>query len=313
MSEAMAEPVDYTYSQARDDHAAWLAERRTGIGGSDVAAILGLSRWKTPLDVYLDKRGELPPQPDNDAMLWGRILEPVILAEFSRRHGVAVEKPDGVVRDPQFPWMLASLDGWAPEMDAVVEVKTARSADGWGEPGTDEIPAYYETQVAHYLAVTGARLAFIPVLIGAADFRVYQVERDDSFIADLFEAERAFWHDHVLAGVPPEPINAADAARLWKRDNGLAIEVAAEVADDVEELRALKVKAKDVGERIESIEDRLKVAFRDAAEVSHGGKTLATFKAQTRKSLDTKALTAAHPDLAEQFRTESTFRVLRLK
>lgn len=309
MSNATAVTVD----QVAQSHERWLAERRTGIGGSDVAAILGLSRWKTPLDVYLDKTGQSPAQPDSEPMLWGRLLEPLIIGEFSRRHGVEVTKLDSIVRDPERPWMLASLDGWAPEMEAVVEAKTARTADGWGDSGTDDIPAYYATQVTHYLAVTGARLAFIPVLIGAADFRVYQVQRDDRFVADLIEAERAFWHDHVLSGVPPEPINAADAARLWKRDNGQTIEVAAEVADDVEELRALKSQAKDIEERIGSIEDRLKIAFRDSAEIACGGKTLATFKAQTRKSIDTKALTAAHPDLAEQFRTESTFRVLRLK
>lgn len=298
---------------ATDQRAAWLEHRRSGIGGSDVAAILGLSRWRTPLDVYLDKRGELPEQPDSEPMLWGRLLEPLILEEFARRHGVVVEKIAQSLRDINRPWMLASLDGWAPELNAVVEAKTARTADGWGEPGTDEIPAYYQTQVAHYMAVTGAQLAFVPVLIGASDFRVYQVERDERFLNDLAEAERAFWHDHVLPGVPPEPINAADAARLWARDNGETLEVAPEIADDVEELAALKAQAKDIEERATSIEDRLKVAFRDAAAISAGGKTLATYKAQTRRGLDTKALAAAHPDLAEQFRTESTFRVLRLK
>jgi predicted phage-related endonuclease len=163
------------------------------------------------------------------------------------------------------------------------------------------------------MAVTGAALAFVPVLIGAADFRVYQVDRDDEFIGDIIEAEQAFWHDHVMAGIPPEPISAADAARLWARDNGETIEVAGELADDVEELRALREQAKDLEERIGSIEDRLKVAFRDASSIAHGGKVLATFKAQTRKSIDTKALTFANPALAQQFIRESTFRALRLK
>jgi putative phage-type endonuclease len=291
----------------------WLQARRAGIGGSDVAPILGLSRWKTPLDVYLDKIGQAPEQPESEPMIWGTLLEPVILGEFHRRFGHEVQKPVGILKDTDRPWMLASLDGWAPELEAIIEVKTARTADGWGDDGSGEIPAYYQTQVAHYMAVTGARLAFVPVLIGAADFRTYRVERDERFIDDLVEAERAFWHDHVLAGVPPEPINASDAARLWLRDTGETIDVPAELADDVEELRALKAQAKEIEERVGSIEDRLKIAFRDASAIACGGKTLATYKAQTRKNLDTKALTAAHPDLAEQFRTESTFRVLRLK
>jgi putative phage-type endonuclease len=296
-----------------DDRQEWLAQRRTGIGGSDVAAILGLSRWKSPLDVYLDKTGQAASTAETEPMRWGTLLEPVILAEFSRRTGVAVEKPRDIIRDPGFPWMLASLDGWAPELEAVVEVKTARTSDGWGDDGSGEIPAYYQTQVAHYMAVTGATIAFVPVLIGASEFRVYQVERDEVLIRDMVEAERVFWHDHVLAGVPPEPVNASDAARLWSRDSGETIEVAGEVADDVEELRHLKAQAKEIEERIGSIEDRLKVAFRDSSAIAYGGKTLATFKAQTRKGFDSKALVAAHPDLAEQFRTETTFRSLRLK
>jgi len=296
-----------------NDRQAWLERRRAGIGGSDVAGILGLSRWRTPLDVYLDKTGQAEPTPDNEPMLWGRLLEPLVIAEFSRRHGITVDALTGVLEHSQHSWMLASLDGWAPDLKAVVEAKTARTADGWGEPGSDEIPAYYQTQVAHYMAVTGAQMAFIPVLIGASDFRTYQVQRDQDFIDDLVEAERAFWHDHVLAGIPPDPINAADAARLWLRDNGETLEVPPEIVDDVDELRALRSDAKDLEERIGSIEDRLKITFRDAAEIATGGRTLATFKAQTRKGLDTKALTAAHPEIAEAFRTESTFRVLRLK
>jgi putative phage-type endonuclease len=292
---------------------AWLARRRSGIGGSDVAAILGLSRWKTPLDVFLDKTGQGIEQPESEPMIWGTLLEPVILAEFSRRYGVRVEKPTAILRDEQRPWMVANLDGWAPDMQAVVECKTSRSADGWGDSGTDEIPAYYHTQVAHYLAVTGARLAFVPVLIGASEFRVYQVERDQAFIDDLAEAERAFWHDHVIPGIPPDPTNAADAARLWVRDSGETLEVDATIADDVDELRALKGQAKDLEERIGSIEERIKIACRDASQITCGGKPLATYKAQTRKGLDAKALTAAHPAIAEQFRTESTYRVLRLK
>jgi putative phage-type endonuclease len=291
----------------------WLAERRTGIGGSDVAAILGLSRWKTPLDVYLDKTGQLPPQPESEPMRWGTLLEPVILGEFAARHGIRVERPHGIQRHAERPWMLASLDGWAPDLPAVVECKTARSADGWGDTGTGEIPAYYQTQVAHYLAVTGAAVAFVPVLIGASDFRVYQVERDDGFISDLQAAEEAFWHDHVLAGIPPGPINAADAARLWARDNGETLEVDPVIGDDVVELRALKAQAKDLEERIGSIEDRVRLAFRDAASIAVAGKVLATFKAQTRKGLDAKRMAEAHPEIAEQYRTESTFRVLRLK
>jgi putative phage-type endonuclease len=297
----------------QESRAEWLQARRRGIGGSDVAPILGLSKWRSRLDVYLEKTGQVSSdQADSEPMLWGRLLEPIIREEFAKRSGLNLVEPPPILMSKDHPFMIASLDGLT-DCGAVVECKTARSADGWGEPGSDEIPVYYTTQVAHYMAVTGAQVAYVPVLIGASDFRIYTVPREDSFIADLIEAERLFWKEHVLAGVPPEPINAADAAKLWARDNGETIEVEPELADDIEELKHLKATAKELDERIGSIEDRLKIACRDASAIAVGGKTLATYKAQTRKSLDTKALEAAHKELADQYRKESTFRVFRLK
>ena len=63
----------------------WLNERRTGIGGSDAAAVMGLNPWKSPLDVYLDKTGQLMESPDNPALYWGRVLEEVVAREYSLR------------------------------------------------------------------------------------------------------------------------------------------------------------------------------------------------------------------------------------
>ena len=295
------------------DRAAWLAARRLGIGGSDVAAILGLSRWKTAVDVWLDKLGRLPPQPETEAMRFGTLLEPVIIEEFSRRTGMEVRRGLPMQQHEQHTFMLASLDGLVEDRQAIVEAKTARMADGWGEDGTAEIPPYYQTQVAHYMAVTGAVVAFVPVLIGGSDFRIYEVERDEGFIADLVEAERAFWFDHVLAEVPPEPVNAADALRLWARDDGSEFEVGEEIADKVARLKVAKAELKVMEERIAFLDDAVRIAFAEHAALRFGGETIATYKAQSRKTVDLNALEAAHPDIVAMFRRTSESRVLRLK
>lgn len=297
---------------AQKSRAEWLEARRSGIGGSDVAAILGVSKWKTAVDVYFEKIGEAEPQAESDAMRWGTILEPVIREEFQRQTGIELVEPPQLIRSSAHPFMIASLDGMTVDGE-IVECKTARSADGWGEAGSDEIPIHYQTQVAHYLAVTGARLAFVPVLIGASDFRVYQVERCDSFIADLVEAERAFWSDHVLTRIPPEPVNADDAARLWARDNGATVEIDGSIADDVDELKRLKEEEKELAGRISEVSDRIRIAFGEAAAIAFEGKTLATYKAQSSKRLDSKALELAHPEIVTQYKRESVSRVLRLK
>lgn len=291
---------------------AQLEARRAGIGGSDVSAILGLSPWRTPLEVYLDKLGELPPVAETPEMRWGSVLEPVIIAELERETGLQVRRDLPMVQHAEHSFMLANLDGMT-EDGAIVECKTARSDKDWGEPGSDEIPVYYQTQVAHYLAVTGATLAYVPVLIGASDFRIYHVERDEAFTADLIEAERAFWTDHVIARVPPAPVNAADALRLWARDNGTAIEVDQETAEKVEALKQVKAAIKDLEERAAAIDDAVRISFGEAASITRAGTVLATYKAQTARRLDTKAIEAAHPDLVAKFKKETTSRVLRLK
>lgn len=159
------------------DRTQWLEERRQGIGGSDVAAILGLSPWKTPFQLYQEKRGESGDFSGNDRTDWGSRLEPTIRQWYADTTGRVVMVPNGIIKSPQHPYMQASLDGLT-ECGRIVEIKTARSGQDWGEPGTDAIPEYYLTQVHHYMAVTGLEVADVPVSIGGAPPVLYQVTRD---------------------------------------------------------------------------------------------------------------------------------------
>lgn len=144
----------------------WLKLGQSGIGGSDVAAILGLSKWRTPLDVYNSKVGEVSDEEDNASMEWGRRLGPVIRQAYSDKTGRAVECLGHIFRSGEHPFMIANVDGLCA--DRVLEIKTSRSGADWGEEGTDEIPEYYLTQVHHYMTVTRMELCDVAVLIGAS-------------------------------------------------------------------------------------------------------------------------------------------------
>jgi putative phage-type endonuclease len=183
-------------------------DRRRGIGGSDAPAILGVSKWRTPLDIYLEKRGEGEPQPESPAMRWGTALEPVVRQAYADLTGETVRVP-GLLVHPERLWMLAHVDGLT-ESGRLVEIKTARMADGWGEPGTDEIPDAYLIQVQHYLSVTAISVADVAVLIGGSDFRVYEVPADADLQGVIVAAEVDFW-DRVQTGRPPDPVSLADA------------------------------------------------------------------------------------------------------
>lgn len=192
---------------------AWLAERRTGIGSSDAAAIAGLSGWRTPWEVYLDKTGQLPDVEPTPEQRWGLRHEPTIAAAYEEQQGVSLAKPY-LMRHPKYPWMLATVDR-ITDAGRIVELKTANphAAKDWGEPWTDQVPEQYLIQVQHQMAVVDADAADIAVLVGLSDFRVYTVRRCDQLIFDLIHLEQEFWAQ-VEARKPPTP----DWSKVRTRD-----------------------------------------------------------------------------------------------
>ena len=106
----------------------WLADRRSGLGGTDASAIMGVSKFKTPYQVYLDKLGELPEQPDNDRMRYGRMQEPVIRQWYADTTGRSVTVPVGVVRHDKYSFILGSFDGLTDD-GRLLEIKTAQRGD----------------------------------------------------------------------------------------------------------------------------------------------------------------------------------------
>lgn len=288
------------------DRDAWIQARRTGVGGSDVAAILGLSKWKTPLQVYLDKRGEGVEQQDNDAMLWGRYLEPVVRQAYADQTGNEVRVLDEMVRHQVHDFMIANLDGFVLQEDGprrVFEAKTARTGEGWGEPGSDQIPQPYLLQVQHYMEVTGFCVADVAVLIGGSDFRIYEVPADRELQEMLIEAEAEFWQ-RVQRGDPPEPVTVADAVARWGRSSRADLVMADDAAlAAVKQLHALKARRVEM----DAEEDAARaIVMKTLGEsdtlVDPAGRALCTWKASAPPMrFDAAALKAAHPELHAQF------------
>lgn len=231
----------------------WLAEREKGVGSSDAAAIVGVSRWGTPLSVWQNKtnRGEKFDE-DNPFMEAGRYLEPVIVKWFRDKTELRAERvgtddgdcaivyrkdrpherctPDALVwldkHDakrldlPQYDWDNGVSSGKRHyEGIGLLEVKTgaAWKADEW----RDGVPIEYDVQVQEQLMVTGCAFAFIAVLLGGNDFRWYFVERNESFITALRERCGRFWADYVENDVPPPVIAAGDFALLQGMNAGM--------------------------------------------------------------------------------------------
>lgn len=291
----------------------WHEARLAGVCGSEMAAVLGLSKWRTALQVFQVKRRLVDPmkQPVSDAAYFGTELEPVVRKVYRLRQRMHVARLP-MLRHPKHDFMLGNLDGIArPLPDSLVppgmrvaEFKTSRSDEGWGEAGSDVIPLDYRIQVMFYLAVTGLRLADVAVLIGGSDYRVYTIEVDPEMVEMIIDAAHEFWQ-RVLNDDPPEPVDIDDARRRWPAREAAGIVIATE--KDLQTLETLKENQQLLKELELSVDEqklRLMTAMGSATELRHSrtDKLLATWKPQAGAvRIDIERLRAERPEVAAQF------------
>jgi putative phage-type endonuclease len=289
-------------------------DRRGFLGSSDAAAVLGVSKWRSPLDVYFSKvEGPRPEEEarNTEAKRRGKRYEPYVVDMAREEFGLHVIGRNKIYFDPRHPFLRSEVDFETDDPDETCEVKTVdvRAAQDWGDEGTDAVPIYYQAQAMHSLMVTGRKRCRFFALIGF-DLVPYVVERDEVAIAGMREQEVAFWNDCVLAKRPPPPTRAADVLRLFARDNGQVIEATAEIAEVVAELAAVK----EVAARKEELAERIQLHMQGAAILTLGGRIIATWKEQSGGwHWNGKRLDADHPELVDAYKEERRFRVLRLK
>lgn len=288
---------------SKEDKAEWLNERRKGIGGSDAAAICGVSPYRTPLQVWEDKRGLSGPVPDNDSMEWGRILEPVVRQKYSDKTGriVRMLPPGEILHHDNIPFMLANLDGFTDDKRGV-EVKTTAYPTGWGEPGTDEIPIQYIFQVQHYMIITGFEVFDVPVLIGGRDFRIYEVPADKELQEMLMEKEAAFWK-LVQDAIPPEPINYEDVLRRFRQSKSATVTATANIVAAIMALKEVRTQIDEREAHEEQImTDILSYMKESDTLIGVDGTILATWKTgKPTNRLDLKTLQKELPDIYSKY------------
>ena len=182
----------------------WFLKRKQVVTATDIAAICGLSPYRSAFDVWLDKtRDDIPPDSTNAAMTWGNRLEPVVAAAYTEQYGIKVAKAEFIRKDFDGVPAGCTQDYVSEDGQINVEVKTARSGYAWGDPGSDQIPDYYLTQVTWQMGIAGQRMTHLAVLIGASDFRIYNVPFDQTFFDSLLDRAREFWK-LVLSKTPPQ-------------------------------------------------------------------------------------------------------------
>ena len=282
----------------------FLTQRKKGIGGSDIAAIIGVSQFKTALDVYLSKTTEQPEQ-QGEHLYWGHALENPIIDRFIQDTGANVIRQPEMRRHPQHQWAIANADALimnGDTIEAILEIKTSSAFKSreWGVDDTDEVPIEYIAQVQWYMWIYNVQEAYLAALIGGNQYRQYHIKRDDELIAILAEKAQAFWQNHVIPRIPPEPQNGEDAQKLYPHDNGNTAQADSDTLTAYAELKELKAQEKELKAQIAAREDLLKIKIGEYSTMQAGDNTLFTWKAQQSNRFDSKAFQASHPYLYQQ-------------
>ena len=293
------------------ERADWLEVRKTGIGGSDAAAAVGLSPYKSQLELWMEKTGRdagLPkPDPDDTThpVYWGTMLEPIVAASYTKQTGNKVRKVNAVLQHPQFPFMLANLDREVvgSPLVQILECKTA------GEFGArlwqDGVPEYVQLQVQHQLAVTGKQAAHVAVLICGQRLEVHRIQRDEDLISRLITLEARFW-EYVTTDTPP-PADGSESAdralRVLYPGNSSAVDfsddrnLSATFADLVN-VKA-DIKAKEA--LAETLKQQLQQAMGDASEARFETGRVLFRRSQDSTTINTDLLLLNHPELVAEY------------
>lgn len=244
-------------------------ERSKYVGASDVAGILGLSDYKTPMGVWMEKTGRAPPIADNAAMERGRFLERGILDWAAHRLGAKVVEPGVPISEPGIAVPGCAVLSIHPDgaIDgALAEVKTSRIASQWGEAGTDVLPDAYLCQVQAQMAIAPIQRAHVCAFLPIQDeLRLMVVERDQGFIDYLLNEVGHFWEKHVKADTPPR-LDHTDATKLYLtqkygRECGLVRTATEDELRLVQAWRATKEAADEVQQQLDLAAAELKNAI----------------------------------------------------
>ena len=289
--------------------------RKRSIGGSDSACVMGANKYKSAVELWLEKIGRKEPVDlsENEFVKWGKILEPVVAKEFEVMTGKKVRRNNFVLYHPTIPYLSANLDREVVGEDAILEIKTT-NAYNWKEWENEEIPAEYLFQVQHYLIVTGKPKGYIAVLIGGNKMVYKEIQRDEELIEMMLKKYAKFW-ECVETNTMPEikdfSINSETLKVLYPESNSsLSVDL---TKKDVliEDIVLMKQNIKDLQKQLEELENELKLELGES-EFGFSDTYKVSWKSQVSERIDSKKFKEELPELAKKYVKESNSRVLRI-
>lgn len=289
------------------DRVAWLKARHDGIGASEVAAVLSISKFESPYSLWRRKTGA-PPEADtapSEAAEWGLELEELVCRRYARKTGRLVVLDGSILASVRYPWLRTTLDAWCSadggETWMPLEIKTTNAfAESDWENGT---PDYYAPQLATQRIVTGVSVVSNACLIGGQKFVWDDTPTDESLETRVVHLTRKFWEEHVILGEAPE-VDDHEAtkraiAEAFPEDDGGSVTLDADhFAEVADRIVTLKAEKKAIESELEALENEVKLALGSNELGRIPGVGAFTWSTQSRKETVQKAC---------------TFRVLRFK
>lgn len=292
--------------------------RKTGVGGSDAAAVCGLSRFKSPLDVYLEKKSDVQDEENEEAngpIYWGNRLEAVIRADYQLRTGKKVAISNETRRHKKYSHMLANVDAIIEGENGILECKTTNAfkSNEWGNEGTDEIPIEYLLQAAHYACVYEADFVDVAVLIGGQELKIYKYIRNQSLEDKVIEKEKEFWEKNIEKEIQPAPKSFEDMKKLYALSTkDKCINASDEMIKNIDDILKVKEIIKTNTSIKNELQEKILKEMKDAEVIlTDDGKKICSYKTQSTNRFDATAFKNDNPDLYKKYIKSSTSRVLR--
>ena len=285
-------------------HDEWLLDRRRGIGGSDVATILGLNKWKSSYQLWLEKTGQIElDHTESEPAYWGNVLEEVVAKEFQERTGKKVRRRNQIFEHPLYPFLRANIDRDVVGENAILECKTANAFLGKEWEG-EEVPLSYLCQVQHYMNVLNKKYCYIAVLIGGQKFIWKRVDRDQELIDMLTERLVDFWEVNVLAGKEPV-IDGSETTSEFLKDRYSNLDetettLPSSFDDLVDEKRELKKAKKEIETAIRKVDNQIisELGKRNAS-IGISPKNIISLKLVSTRRMNSKKLAEKYPEVTK--------------
>jgi putative phage-type endonuclease len=289
--------------------------RKTGVGGSDIAILAGISRYKTPYELYLEKIGESEPTEETPAQYWGKILEEIVAQEYAKQTGKRVKKTQKTYRDKTDTHLIGHLDRLIVGEKRILECKTTRFAQksDWGEEDSDEVPPAYLLQCQHYMEITGIKICDLALLASGSDFRIYTINHDPKIGLLIRKLAKEFWN-MVQTRNPPLPVNMDDVKRQFPHGKEDSVFASPEIIDTIQRLREVTSQIKELEVEEEQLKTAILAELKENSYLLDGsGNEIVTYKNQSTKRVDSELLQDIYPDIYKEVLKESNFRKFTLK